>query len=229
MNNFGLYRGVVLDNNDDKKLCRLRVSIPQVYGPEAKISELPWANPCFPFVGGNAKDNDEVLAPHGMIYIPTVKSTVWVMFEGGNINFPVWIGTWIGNKDIPNEIQNDYPNTAIIKYPSGFYILFDKEKMEIGYKNPETETVEAKIVLDKSDAKISINPIISSEFPTWALELLGKEINIKGLDNGADKSSINISSDSDMRIKGKDTRVSGTATYRVSAPQGGCGNGSWGT
>ena len=53
MNEFGgILRGIVVDNNDPKKLGRLKVRIPSAYG-EQPVDNLPWAWPCFSY-GGSA-------------------------------------------------------------------------------------------------------------------------------------------------------------------------------
>lgn len=70
----GIYRGIVKDNNDPKNLGRLRLIVPQIFGEE--ITTWAWANHC-PGISN-------VLVPEGTV--------VWVMFEGGDPNFPVWMG-----------------------------------------------------------------------------------------------------------------------------------------
>jgi hypothetical protein len=70
----GIYRGIVKDNNDPKNLGRLRLIVPQIFGEE--ITTWAWAN----YRPGIAN----VPVPEG--------AAVWVMFEGGDPNFPVWVG-----------------------------------------------------------------------------------------------------------------------------------------
>lgn len=69
----GIYRGVITDADDPSGLNRLKVSVPLVMG-----SSSLWAFPCFA---------DPAV-------MPTVKpgDGVWVMFEGGDRAFPVWVG-----------------------------------------------------------------------------------------------------------------------------------------
>lgn len=72
---FGIYRGIVKNNNDPLNSNRLQVSVPQITGTEA----LDWAEPC--------------LTPtNGTISIPLVGDRVWVSFESGDTSYPVWMG-----------------------------------------------------------------------------------------------------------------------------------------
>jgi uncharacterized protein involved in type VI secretion and phage assembly len=68
----GIYRAVVVDDHDPLRLRRLKVRVPDVHG-----SESSWASACVP--AGSRRQ-------------PTVGSGVWVMFEGGVPDRPVWIG-----------------------------------------------------------------------------------------------------------------------------------------
>lgn len=76
---FGLYRGIVFDNNDPLGKVRLRVQVPQI------LAETPtqWA---WPVEVASTKTTP-----------PEVGQGVWVMFEGGDPSFPIWTGVF-GNK-----------------------------------------------------------------------------------------------------------------------------------
>jgi hypothetical protein len=67
-----LYRGTVMDNADPQSVLRLRVLVPEVLG-----SEQVWALPCVPV---RAR------------VVPEVGATVWIAFEGGRTDRPIWIG-----------------------------------------------------------------------------------------------------------------------------------------
>lgn len=70
---YGLYRGICIDNADPKEKLRIRVQIPQLFGG----SVTNWAEACVP-VGAEEP--------------PLPGSPVWVAFDGGDPNFPVWLG-----------------------------------------------------------------------------------------------------------------------------------------
>lgn len=72
---FGIYRGVVVQV-DKTPLRRLRVTVPLLMGAHSV-----WAFPCVPL--------EEALSPQETAQ---AGDSVWVMFEGGDLNYPVWVG-----------------------------------------------------------------------------------------------------------------------------------------
>jgi len=90
---FGVYRGFVEYINDPLQTGRLKVRIPNIYGlqGDTPTENLPWALTCSNFGGGH---------DFGSKMIPPVGSTVFVVFEGGKVEYPIVIGTWDG---IPNK------------------------------------------------------------------------------------------------------------------------------
>lgn len=98
--NDNMYRGVIEDNNDPKKLGRVKV---RIFGIHTSVNEnagadfewvqtdqLPWAtvmgSTSFGLVGGIGISS---VLPKG--------TWVWVTLEQGRTNYPVVIGTLIGN------------------------------------------------------------------------------------------------------------------------------------
>ena len=79
---FGKYRGLVVDNADPKHLGRLRVRIPSLLGADVVTG---WAMPCVAFGGA---------ANQGVLFIPEVGSGVWIEFEEGDLELPMWVGTF---------------------------------------------------------------------------------------------------------------------------------------
>lgn len=91
----GIYRGEVSDRKDPEKRFRVRVKCPQVYGdiPEA---QLPWAYPA----GLGASVSYNSFDGSGAIVVPRRGSPVWVMFEGGDPRYPVWMSGWFGKSKV---------------------------------------------------------------------------------------------------------------------------------
>jgi uncharacterized protein involved in type VI secretion and phage assembly len=81
---YGKYRGFVESNRDPKRLGRLTLRIPSVFGDEVITG---WAMPCVPYGG---QDNQ------GFLCIPEPGAGVWVEFEEGDLEFPIWVGTFWG-------------------------------------------------------------------------------------------------------------------------------------
>jgi uncharacterized protein involved in type VI secretion and phage assembly len=80
---YGKYRGVVVNNLDPMQQGRLQALVPDVSG----IALTSWAMPCVP-VGG---------IQSGMFMLPPIGSGVWVEFEQGDPDFPIWTGCYWGS------------------------------------------------------------------------------------------------------------------------------------
>lgn len=89
----GIYRGTVADNLDQSKLGRLRIYVPEVFGIDA--GPLDWATPVAAY-GGNFD--------RGFVTIPEIGAGVWIMFESGDPNRPVWMGTWWSEPTSESEV-----------------------------------------------------------------------------------------------------------------------------
>jgi len=80
---FGKYRGMVINNVDPLQIGRLQVQVPDVGG----LIPSSWAMPCFPISGKQM----------GAYMIPQIGSGVWVEFEQGSPDYPIWSGCWFGS------------------------------------------------------------------------------------------------------------------------------------
>jgi uncharacterized protein involved in type VI secretion and phage assembly len=80
---YGKYRGMVLNNVDPLQTGRLQVQVPDVAG----LVPTTWAMPCAPIAG----------IQNGMFALPVIGSGVWVEFEQGDPEFPIWVGCFWGS------------------------------------------------------------------------------------------------------------------------------------
>lgn len=87
MSHFGKYRGQVENNVDPMQMGRLQVSAPAVLGD----GRLSWAMPCVPYAGPQV----------GFFALPPVGANVWVEFEGGDTDYPIWSGCFWGAGELP--------------------------------------------------------------------------------------------------------------------------------
>ena len=94
----GKYRGKVVNNIDPLMLGRIIPLVPAV-------SELPlsWALPAAPFAGSGV----------GFFALPPIGANVWIEFEGGDANYPIWTGCFWGEAEVP--AQWALPTTFMIK------------------------------------------------------------------------------------------------------------------
>jgi len=84
---YGKYRGTVENNVDPMFLGRIQVSVPAVLGQ----GSLSWAMPCVPYAGSGV----------GFFAIPPNGANVWVEFEGGDPDYPIWSGCFWGTGEVP--------------------------------------------------------------------------------------------------------------------------------
>ena len=83
----GKFRGVVSDNQDDKGLGRIRAKVQDVFGTQ----ESGWALPALPYAGKNV----------GLFLIPPVDALVWIEFEQGDSERPIWTGCFWADGEPP--------------------------------------------------------------------------------------------------------------------------------
>jgi uncharacterized protein involved in type VI secretion and phage assembly len=131
---YGKYRGFVVDNEDPEQLGRLKLTVPSVLGDEVVTG---WAMPCVPYGGAEGQ---------GTLFVPDVDAGVWVEFEEGDLEFPIWVGTfWSkpgGTSELPvphdaegepGDVQSP-PTRKIIRTAKGHTLQFedaDGEEMVI--------------------------------------------------------------------------------------------------
>lgn len=73
----GKFSGTVVDNNDSDRDGKLQISLPQILG-----DTQPWARPCVPYAAQGL----------GLFIMPPKGTRVWVEFEDGNLDQPIWTG-----------------------------------------------------------------------------------------------------------------------------------------
>ncbi len=92
---YGKHRGVVVDNIDPLRLGRVLVQVPKVFNGEAR-----WAMPCVPVAGHQS----------GLFLLPPVGAPVWVEFELGDAELPIWVGGyWVDAAELPSMAQSGQP------------------------------------------------------------------------------------------------------------------------
>jgi uncharacterized protein involved in type VI secretion and phage assembly len=79
---FGIYRGTVVNNIDPMQLGRIMAIVPDVGG----VTPSTWAMPAVPIAGKQM----------GTFMVPQVGAGVWLQFEAGDPDRPVWVGGWWG-------------------------------------------------------------------------------------------------------------------------------------
>jgi uncharacterized protein involved in type VI secretion and phage assembly len=87
---YGKYRGQVVDNMDPRQLGRIKVLVPAL-----DRTTTFWALPCMPYAAPQV----------GLLFLPPVDAVVWIEFEGGDPNYPIWSGCfWERIDEMPTVI-----------------------------------------------------------------------------------------------------------------------------
>lgn len=113
----GLYRALVTDSRDPENLGRVKVSIPAVTGDRPSEWIYPVVN-------------------SGYVVKPTAGDQVWVMFEAGDAENPVWLG------------KTKVTKTGITKQNKGYATLLDRLEQaedDIDLLQSQVATLQAQV------------------------------------------------------------------------------------
>lgn len=113
---YSSYRGYVVDNEDPDKLGRIRVTIPMI---TRETPHTKWIFPKGSFSGTN----------YGSQILPMVGDLVWIEFEHGNTEFPIWSHAHFSKGDMPEEFINH--QVYGFKSPKGQLVIIDDRSEEV--------------------------------------------------------------------------------------------------
>ncbi|MDR0493413.1 MAG: phage baseplate assembly protein V [Nitrososphaerota archaeon] len=133
---FGKYRGTVTENQDPLKIGRIRANVPAIFGD----NNSGWALPCTPYAGAEV----------GFFCIPPKNAMVWIEFESGNPEKPIWTGGFWNEGETPDKSAS--PDIKILKTNTATITLDDTS----GAENITLETASGlKIVMDQKGIELS--------------------------------------------------------------------------
>jgi hypothetical protein len=87
---YGKYRGTVVQNLDPEFRGRLMCEVPGVLGPVPSS----WCEACVPLAGPTG-------TAMGAYFVPPIGAGVWIEFEQGDPNRPIWSGCRFAPGDAP--------------------------------------------------------------------------------------------------------------------------------
>ncbi len=132
---YGKYRGVVTDVADPENRCRIRATVPAVLGE----TPCAWAMPALPWAGPG----------QGVVFLPAAGTGVWIEFEAGRLDSPIWSGAWWANDERPAP-QGE--KVRVIVSEKGHRVVLDDES--------DTVTLEhgggASITLSASEIVLAV-------------------------------------------------------------------------
>jgi hypothetical protein len=134
---YGVYRGIVYENSDPEDKGRLRLKVPQILADQP----TEWAWP--------------VETPGVETEVPLNGQGVWVMFEGGDLSYPIWIGQF------GNAVKRKTAATGVITAAAFNPVSFEPTTMDTidinygafeGFVNQAATTTTAQaMALDTTD------------------------------------------------------------------------------
>ena len=146
---YGKYRSLVVDNADPEKLGRLRLRIPSVLGGEVVTG---WALPCAPY-GGDINQ--------GMLFIPEIGAGVWAEFEEGDLEFPIWVGTFGskpgGDSEAPHPNAADSSDDGDVQDPPTRKIIKTLKGHTIQFEDKDDDTAMITIIEGVHTHSITLN------------------------------------------------------------------------
>lgn len=208
---FGKYRGIVKEVDDPKKLGRLRVQLPEIFGPEFLTD---WAWPVLPY--GGIPDN-------GHFFVPELESGVFVEFESGNVDRPLWTGVWWSEpegeaetpklaREEPDE-TTEPPKGTDLAITADFKIIREPQS-PYGARYPQNKVIKTKsgivIELDDTEGKERLH----FWHPTGTYEEVAPDGAVRRRVQA--KRFLVVELDDDIHIKGtRNVVVDGNATLHV--------------
>lgn len=127
---YSCYRAWVIENEDPEGVQRLKLVIPQVLGHQVYDY---WAYPKGVYSGKG----------YGSQVIPKKGDMVWVEFEGGCPEVPIWSHGHFSRKEVPTK-DLDYKDINVywFRTPKGNLVKFNDTKNLIHIENPVGDVVE---------------------------------------------------------------------------------------
>jgi len=189
---YGMYRGLVTNNADDKNRGRIKLKVPAVFGDE-ELSN--WALPAFRSAGiDQAKGSSTEGNQYGEFWPPEEGDGVLVVFENGDPNYPMYVGGWYARDELHGDFhiegsgKNAKPPTrrGWITKAGHKIILEDKDG-------------EQSILVSWTNGTDTSNLLINKD-ATAKLDVKGKHfIHLK-----EDEVEIKLSEGAALKINGKD-------------------------
>ncbi len=145
---WGKYRGIVIQNVDPEFRGRLMCEVPAVLS----LTPSSWCEPCVPLAGPTGP-------PMGVYMVPPIGTGVWVEFEQGDPNRPIWVGCrWGAPSDVPPlaKLGNPLdPNIVIQSLLQHSIMISDMPPTPVTGGIILKSTTEAMIVVNDSGIYIS--------------------------------------------------------------------------
>lgn len=165
---YGKYRATVFNNIDPESRGRIQALVPDVLG----ITPSTFALPCLPVAGKQS----------GAFFVPEIGAGVWIEFEQGDPDYPIWSGCFWGSiaEVPPLAIASPPPTPNMVLQTTGQNSLtvFGAPAMGVTLSagpvgpSPSISVTPAAILIKCGAATISISAA--------GVDILGAKITLNG-------------------------------------------------
>jgi hypothetical protein len=129
------YTGKVVDNGDPEKIGRCKIRVFGVFSDQIPDVDLPWAMPCFNFVGSK----------EGSFVVPPVGAIVKVTFDNGDIYLPKYSTKVVDTNNLPSERLTNYPDNMILfKSDNGDILEINRQTKDVTFTHNSGTTITMK-------------------------------------------------------------------------------------
>jgi uncharacterized protein involved in type VI secretion and phage assembly len=135
---YGKYRGTVSEIGTGERLGFIRARVPAVYGKDLAST---WAAPAVPLAGDAC----------GWLSLPKVDDGVWIEFEGGDCDLPIWTGFWWAGND--RKPPGASPECRVLASPKGHRLVLDDDRGVLLFKHADGP----EILLEKGSIRIQFD------------------------------------------------------------------------
>jgi len=151
----------VLNNVDPMQLGRIQVVVPDV----SSLLPSSWAMPCVPVAGKLS----------GVFVVPQVGAGVWIEFEQGDPDYPIWVGGFWG-------IAAEVPTLAIAGLPASPNIVLQTGMQNTLMLGDLPGPAGGILIKSRTGAFITINDvgITISNGKGAVITMIGNAVDING-------------------------------------------------
>lgn len=161
---FGKYRGKVTANQDPLHLGRVQIIVPAIFG-EGRQS---WALPCTPYAGKDV----------GLFLVPPIGANIWVEFEGGEPDYPIWSGCFWGEDELPQNARVEDPAKVQVFRTSGITLTLSNVDNNKGITLEVTDPVVSqplKMIFNANGIELNNNNRTIAKLMAETIELKNGE------------------------------------------------------
>jgi len=140
---YGIYKARVIDNQDPDNLGKLKVHCEQVHGDTYPDT---WAWPVTPYAG----------AGFGFSAVPDKDELVWVAFDHGRPEFPIWLGGWWASGEPTPDMT---PTNVVLMVKEGLKLVINRQDKSITILRDDNNSIvmDATGITIITDKDVTVN------------------------------------------------------------------------